>query len=82
MPPSVDLTELQNAAGSIIDQHKMLVTAGPVTAGLVARLVTKNKLVSNALVGGGTLIAIQTFAGPYLQLMKDQFGYLMSLLGN
>ena len=56
--------------------------AGPVTTGaLVRTFVTKNKLVSTVLVGGGSLLAIKEIAGPSLALMHDQFGYLMSLLG-
>ena len=82
MAPNVDLTDLQNAVSGILDQHGIIVASAPLAAGVVGRLVTKNKLVSNALIGGGTLIAVQQLAGPYLQLMKDQFGYLASLLGN
>ena len=82
MATGVDLTELQSAVSNIMDQHGLLVAGGPLAAGLVGRLVTKNKLVSNTLIGGGTLVAVQQLAGPYLQLMKDQFGYLASLLGN
>ena len=82
MAPSVDLTELQSAVSNILDQHGLLVAGAPLGAGLLGRLVTKNKVVSNALIGGGTLVAVQQLAGPYLQLMKDQFGYLASLFGN
>ena len=52
------------------------------TAGALVRTVTKNKLVSSALVGGGALIAIKEVAGPSLALIHEQFGYLISLLGN
>jgi hypothetical protein len=80
--PGVDLTDIQSAVSNVLDQHGLLVAAGPMGAGLVGRLVTKNKLVSNVLMGGGALIAVQQLSGPYLQLMKDQFGYLTSLLGH
>jgi hypothetical protein len=49
--------------------------------GLVGRLVTKSKLVSNVLMGGGALVAVQQLSGPYLHLMQDQFAYLTSLFG-
>lgn len=81
-PPVVDLTELTNAVGKYAEQHQVLVAAGPVTAGAVVRTLTNNKLVSSALVGGGALIAIKEIAGPSLALIHEQFGYLMSLLGN
>lgn len=80
--PSIDLTDLQGTVSNLLNQHGLIVAGAPLAAGLVGRLVTKNKLVSNALIGGGTLVAVQQLSGPYLQLMKDQFGYLMSLLGN
>lgn len=81
MAPNVDLSDLQNVVGGFIEQHRILVAAGPMTVGVVAKMVTKNKLVSNALVGGGALVAIQQLAGPYLKLMHEQFGYLISILG-
>ena len=82
MAPSVDLTELQSVVSNIVDQHRIAVAGAPLAAGMVARLMTKSKLVANTLIAGGTLIAVQQLAGPYLHLMKDQFGYLMSILGN
>jgi len=77
-----DLTEIQNAVSGILDQHGILVAAGPLGAGLTGRLITKNKVISNVLMGGGALVAVQQLSGPCLHLMKDQFGYLGSLLGS
>ena len=82
MAPPVDLTDLTNAVGKYADQHQLLVAAGPMTAGAVVRTVTKNKLLSSALVGGGAVLAIKEIAGPSLALIHEQFGYLLSLLGN
>ena len=82
MAPNVDLADLHNAVSNILDRHGLIVAGAPLAAGMLGRLVTKNKLVSNALIGGGTLVAVQQLSGPYLQLMKDQFGYLASLFGN
>lgn len=65
-----------------MDQHNMIVAAGPLTAATVTRaFITKNKLVSGAVVAGGAWFAIQELSTPMLKLMNDQFGYLQSLLG-
>lgn len=82
MAPNVDLSDLQNTVGNIIEQHRALVAAGPVAVGVVSKVVTKNKLISNTIIAGGTLVAVQQLAGPYLKLMHEQFGYLMSMLGH
>lgn len=83
MAPAVDLTDLTNVVGNYVDQHRLIVAAGPMTAGaLVRTFVTKSKLVSSVLVGGGALVAIQHIAAPSLRLMHEQFGYLMSLVGS
>jgi hypothetical protein len=79
--PVVDLTELQNVVGKYADQHQMIVAAGPMTAAAVVRTFTKNKMVTMAVAGGGAWFAIQELAGPSLKLMQEQFGYLISLLG-
>ena len=82
MAPVVDLTDLQNVVGKYADQHRLIVVAGPVSAAaLVRTFLTRSKLVSAALVGGGAILAIQDIAGPYLKLMGEQFGYLRSLFG-
>jgi len=83
MAPAVDLSDLQRAVGEYTAQHNMIVAAGPITAaGLVRTFITKNKLVSSVLVGGGVIIAMQNIAGPMLRLMHDQFGYLIEILGS
>jgi len=80
--PGVDLTALQNMAGKYVDQHNLIVAAGPLTAAtLVRTFVTKHKLVSGAMAARGAWLAIQELSGPALKLMQDQFGYLQSLFG-
>lgn len=82
MAPPVDLTDLSNVVGKYADQHRFLIAAGPMTAGALVRTVTKNKLLSSVLVGGGAVLAIKEVAGPSLAMIHEQFGYLISLLGN
>ena len=45
MTTGADLTEIQNAVSGILDQHGILVAAGPLGAGLIGRLITKNKVI-------------------------------------
>jgi hypothetical protein len=79
--PSVDLSDLQNAVGQIMDQHGLIVTAGPFTAAAAARIfIGKNKIISTALTAGGAWMAVHLISGPMLKLMQNQFGYLSSLL--
>jgi hypothetical protein len=78
---AVDLTDLQRVVGKYAEQHNVMVAAGPFTAAALTRaFITKNKLVSGAMVASGTWLAIQELSGPMLNLMRDQFGYLQSLL--
>jgi hypothetical protein len=80
--PVVDLTELQSVVGKYVEQHNMIVAAGPFTAAALTRVfITKNKLVSGAMVAGGTWLAAQELSGPMLRLMQEQFGYLQALFG-
>jgi hypothetical protein len=81
-PPVVDLTDLQRVVGQYADQHQLIVAAGPFTAATLLRtFVTKNKLVSGAVVAGGAWLTIQALSGSTLKLIQEQFGYLQSLLG-
>jgi hypothetical protein len=78
----LDLTGLQHVVGKYSAQHNLIVAAGPLAAATFARVfITKNKLVSTALVVGGAWLAIREFSGPALGLMQEQFGYLQGLLG-
>jgi hypothetical protein len=79
--PSVDLSYLQHAVGQLMDQHGLVVAAGPFTSAAAARIFFgKNKLITTAMTLGGAWMAIQAISGPALQLMRDQFGYLSQLL--
>ncbi len=79
----VDLTELQNIAGKYAGQHNVILAAGPFTAmALVRQFITKNKLVSMAMVASGGWLTIQALSGSSLKLMHEQFGYLINLLGS
>jgi hypothetical protein len=80
--PSVDLTDLQNAVGQLMDQHGLVVAAGPFTGAAAARIFFgKNKFITTAMTLGGAWMAVQAISGPALQLMRDQFGYLSQLIG-
>lgn len=80
MAPPVDLSDLQNTIGDFIGQHKIVAAAGPMTATFLVRMITKNKLITGAVVAGSTIVTVQMVSGSALQLMRDQFGYLQSLL--
>lgn len=81
-PPNVDLSDLQNTVGQFIGQHKYVAAAGPLTAATLVRVfITKNKLVTAAVVAGSSFLAIQAVSGSSLKLMHDQFAYLESLVG-
>jgi hypothetical protein len=82
--PSVDISELQRTVGQYASRHSNLImAAGPFGAiALVRTLITKNKLVSGALTGGGVVLAMHGISGPMLKLMHEQFGYLVELLGS
>jgi hypothetical protein len=81
--PAVDLTEIQRVVGKYVDQHNLLVAAGPLTAStLVRTFVTNNKLVSGAVAASGAWFAVKELSGPVLGLIQDQFGYLQFILGN
>ena len=68
--------------GKYVEQHNLIVAAGPFTAAALTRtFITKNKLVSGAMVASGTWLAVQELSGPMLNLMRDQFGYLQALIG-
>jgi hypothetical protein len=78
----VDLTDLERVVGQYSQQHNVIVAAGPLTGATLARILfKKNKLVTMAVVAGGAWLGIQALSGPYLKLMREQFGYLTSLLG-
>jgi hypothetical protein len=80
--PGVDLTELQRVVGKYVDQYNLLVAAGPLTAATLTRaFITKNKLVSGAVVASGAWFAIQELSSPVIRLIDDQFGYLSSIFG-
>jgi hypothetical protein len=80
--PVVDLRELQDFASKYADHHQLIVAAGPFTAAALLRaFVTKNRLISTAVVAGGAWLAIQTLSGSTLRLIQQQFGYLQSLIG-
>ena len=81
-PPVVDLTDLQNAVSQYLGEHGIAVAAGPLAgAALVRTFISKSKGATLAVVAGGAWLAVQSISGPMLQLMRDQFGYLQSLLG-
>jgi hypothetical protein len=78
----VDLTDLEQVVGQYTTQHNLIVAAGPLSGAMLARLLfKKNKLVTGAVVAGSAWLAIHALSGPSLKLMKEQFGYLASLLG-
>jgi hypothetical protein len=78
--PQVDLTDLQNAVSQYLDQHGMVVAAGPVAAaGFVRLFISKSKLATTGVVVGGAWLAVQSLSTPMLRLMQEQFGYLQSL---
>jgi hypothetical protein len=65
-----------------MDQHGLIVSAGPFTAAAAARIFFgKSKIISTAMTAGGAWMAVQLISGPMLKLMQEQFGYLSSLLG-
>lgn len=83
MAPGTDLIDLQNVVGKYVDQHNLLIAAGPLTAAAVTRaFITKNKLVSGAVVASGAWFALQELSTPMLKLIQDQFGYLQSIMGS
>jgi hypothetical protein len=78
----IDLTELQRVVGKYVDQYNLLVAAGPLTAATVTRaFITNNKIASGAVAATGAWFAVKELSGPMMNLMQDQFGYLMSILG-
>jgi hypothetical protein len=78
----VDLTDLERVVGKYSEQHNLILAAGPLTGATIARILfKKNKLVTFAVVAGSGWLAIQALSGPSLKLMREQFGYLASLLG-
>jgi len=81
--PVVDLTDLQRVVGKYVEQHNLIVAAGPLAAATTVRaFVSKNKLVTGAVVAGGAWLATQELSGSVVKLMQEQFGYLQSLLGS
>jgi hypothetical protein len=81
--PVVDLSELQRVVGKYSEQHNVILAAGPLTAASLLRaFVTKNKLVSSAVVAGGAWFAMRELSGPSLKLMQEQFGYLQGLFSS
>ena len=83
MDHSVNIDELQRVVGKYVDQYNLVVAAGPLTAASVFKLVTpKNKLATVAVVGSTAWLAVQEISTPMMALIRDQFGYLQSLLGS
>jgi hypothetical protein len=65
-----------------MDQHGLVVAAGPFTGAAAARIFFgKNKLITTAMTLSGAWMAVQAISDPMLKLMQDQFGYLSQLLG-
>ena len=83
MDVGIDLTELQRVVGKYVDQYNLLVAAGPLTAATVTRaFITNNKIASGAVAATGAWFAVKELSGPMMNLMQDQFGYLMSIFGS
>jgi hypothetical protein len=79
----IDLAQLQQVVGKYVDQYNLVVAAGPLTAASLTRaFITKNKLASGAVAATGAWFAIKELSGPMLNMIQDQFGYLLSILNS
>ena len=82
-PPQIDLRELQNVVGQYVDQHGIVMAAGPLGAATIVRtFISKSKIASIGVVASGAWLAVHTVSSPILSLIQEQFGYLQSLIGN
>lgn len=83
MDPGIDLAALQQVVGKYVDQYNLVVAAGPLTAATVTRaFLTNNKLASGAVAATGAWFVVKEVSGPMLNLIQDQFGYLLSIFGS
>jgi hypothetical protein len=80
--PQVDLSDLQNVVNQYLGDHAVLTAGGPLAAAGIIRMFTKSKLATTGVAVGGAWLAVQSLSTPMLHLMREQFGYLTSLLGS
>ena len=77
MPLMHELVDVVKANAGVI-----AVSGGPLAASLVARLIfRKSKGMTYLVCGAGTWLAMRMILGPFMQMAKDNIGYLAQLTG-